>query len=155
MEITMSQEIITVLEYICKKLGIVIDWTAANVWPQILEILSRYRILMFVKLGLGLTVLLFIIFILCKLWYNIIDAYIRTKSTKEDNFWWEYHKYYGSNFGYIGAQDGLIAVSAISLFVSMFLIAGVIVNARELIEWIILPELQFLELFNHIISQGW
>ena len=155
MEITMSQEIITVLEYICKKLGIVIDWTAASVWPQILEILSRYRILMFVELGLGLAVSLFIIFILCKLWRNIIDAYVRIESTKEDNFWWEYHKYYGSNSGYIGVKDGFITASAISLVVSIFSIVGVIANARELIEWIILPELQFLELFNHIISQGW
>ena len=155
MEITMSQEIITVLEYICKKMGIVIDWTAANVWPQILEILSRYRILMFVELGLGLAVSLFMIFILCKLWYNIIGAYVKTESTKEDSFWWDYHKYYGSNSGYIGIKDKLIAVSVVSLFVSMFSIVGVIVNTRELIEWIILPELQFLELFNQIISQGW
>ncbi len=45
----MSQEIITVLEYIGEKLGIAIDWTAENVMPQVLAVLSRYRILEIVE----------------------------------------------------------------------------------------------------------
>lgn len=31
----MSEEIIKVLDYICEQLGIAIDWTAENVWPQV------------------------------------------------------------------------------------------------------------------------
>lgn len=47
----MSQEIIKVLEYLSNQLGIAIDWTSENVWPQVIEILGRYRLLKLVEIG--------------------------------------------------------------------------------------------------------
>ena len=41
----MSQEIINVLNYLGEQLGIAIDWTFENVWPQVMDILERYRLL--------------------------------------------------------------------------------------------------------------
>ena len=37
-----SKEIINVLDYLCKKFGIVIDWTSKNVVPYIEDLCSRY-----------------------------------------------------------------------------------------------------------------
>ena len=41
----MSQEIINVLNYLGEQLGIAIDWSSENVWPQVMDILGRYRLL--------------------------------------------------------------------------------------------------------------
>lgn len=37
-----SEEIINVLDYLCKKFGIVVDWTSANVIPYIQDLCTRY-----------------------------------------------------------------------------------------------------------------
>ena len=38
----LSQEIITVLNYMCQKFGIAIDWTSENVVPYIEDLCGRY-----------------------------------------------------------------------------------------------------------------
>ena len=40
----MSQEIIKVLDYLSAQIGIAIDWSSENVWPQVMDILGRYRL---------------------------------------------------------------------------------------------------------------
>ena len=37
-----SEEIINVLDYLCKKFGIVIDWTSENVVPYLQDLCGRY-----------------------------------------------------------------------------------------------------------------
>lgn len=37
-----SEEIINVLDYLCKKFGIVVDWTSENVIPYIQDLCARY-----------------------------------------------------------------------------------------------------------------
>lgn len=38
----LSQEIITVLDYLCQKFGIAIDWTSENVIPYLQDLCGRY-----------------------------------------------------------------------------------------------------------------
>lgn len=38
---TFSNEIITVLEYLCTKLGVTIDWTAENVTPYLQDLCTK------------------------------------------------------------------------------------------------------------------
>ena len=52
----MSQEIINVLEYLSNQLGIAIDWTSENVWPQVMDILGRYRLFKLATTGIWLVV---------------------------------------------------------------------------------------------------
>lgn len=37
-----SQEIINVLDYLCRKFGIVIDWTSENIMPYLEDLCGRY-----------------------------------------------------------------------------------------------------------------
>lgn len=39
---TFSQEIINVLDYLCRKFGVTIDWTSENVMPYLEELCGRY-----------------------------------------------------------------------------------------------------------------
>lgn len=38
----MDNKVIEVLDYVSDKIGIVIDWSAENVWPQVTEFMNRY-----------------------------------------------------------------------------------------------------------------
>ena len=52
----MSQEIINVLNYLGEQLGIAIDWSSENVWPQVVDILGRYRLFELVTTGIWLVI---------------------------------------------------------------------------------------------------
>ena len=52
----MSQEIINVLNYLGEQLGIAIDWSSENVWPQVMDILGRYRLFELATTGIWLVI---------------------------------------------------------------------------------------------------
>ena len=37
-----SEQTISILDYICNKFGIVIDWTSDNVWPMVEMLAGKY-----------------------------------------------------------------------------------------------------------------
>ena len=39
----MDNKIIEALDYLGEKIGIAIDWTAENVYPQVLDFMARYK----------------------------------------------------------------------------------------------------------------
>lgn len=142
----MSQEIITVLEYIGEKLGIVIDWTSENIWPQIMDILGRYRILQIVVNAIWLVVALIALVVFIMIWIKIYKAYLACSKNKEDNFWWNW-----SDFTY--STDSTVALyimALISAFAFVFIVPTLICMANNILEWLIIPEIQFLELFKSI-----
>lgn len=84
----MSQEIINVLDYLGKKLGIAIDWSSENVWPQVMDILGRYRLLEIISECLSIVCEIGIIVFAIIIFTKSAKAYINFKKTNEDNFWW-------------------------------------------------------------------
>ena len=91
----MSQEIINVLEYIGEKLGIAIDWTSENIWPQVMDILGRYRILQIVISGIWFAIALIALVVFICLWIKIFKAYLTCIKDKQDNLWWKWLKHCG------------------------------------------------------------
>ena len=142
----MSQEIINVLEYIGGKLGIVLDWTSENIWPQVLDILGRYRILQIVISGIWVAVALIVLVVLICLWVKIFKAYLTCVKNKEDNLWWTL---YGRNIDCTGFSFAAIILTAIALFL---IIPTLIIQPGEILEWVFIPEIRFLELFKSITS---
>lgn len=71
-----SQEIINILNYLCQKFGIVIDWTSENIIPYLEELCSRYiqfeihTSIMWIILCVGITALAGIIWVIS----GIVDA---------------------------------------------------------------------------------
>ena len=37
-----SEQTITILDYICNKFGVAIDWSSENIWPTIELVASKY-----------------------------------------------------------------------------------------------------------------
>lgn len=142
----MSQEIITVLEYIGGKLGVALDWTSENIWPQVLDILGRYRILQIVISGIWFTAALIALVVFICFWIKIFKAYLACVNNKEDNLWWTWMSY-GGRVDCTGFTFAAILITAIALFL---IIPTLIIMPGEILEWVFIPEIQFLELFKSI-----
>lgn len=142
----MSQEIINVLNYLGEQLGIAIDWTAENVWPQVMDILGRYRLLeiistaMWVLVEIAALVFALIVAVKC------IKANGKIRATEEDNFWW--YRGYSSTW-MSGAGFVLTIIAAVFGFVSLFILP---MDVKELLRWAIVPEIEYLEMLKGLMG---
>jgi hypothetical protein len=142
----MSQEIINVLEYIGEKLGIALDWSSENIWPQVLDILGRYRILQIVISSIWLAVALIALVVFICLWIKIFKAYLACTKDKQNNLWWNWLSYYENADG----TGFVIAVAVLSALAFFLIIPTLIIEPGEILKWVFIPEVQFLELFKSI-----
>ena len=140
----MSQEIINVLNYLGEQLGIAIDWSSENVWPQVMDILGRYRLFELVTTGIWLVIELAMLVFAALTFKSMFKNYMTFKKSGETNFWW--FKSYGSTcltgFGTVGLAVGIIC--------TVLGLVGVPIDIEELFKWAFIPEIQFLELFKSV-----
>ena len=142
----MSQEIIEVLNYIGDQIGVAIDWTSDNIWPQVMDILERYRLFEIIGKSLwiigeiGAIVFALIVFI------KSVKSWININKSQENNFWW--YKGYCGNYC-TGVGFALMVVAAIFGFSSLFLIP---IEVGELLKWLIIPEIEYLEMLKGFMS---
>lgn len=143
----MSKEIIKVLEYLSEKIGLVIDWSAANVYPQVMEVLTRYRTMKIIELALGMLVGL--IFGALAIWcWRILRADKKLCASNRANT--RYYRWLvGSQMAYLDEGEGLIAGVVIcgGLALMTCLFAG-----SDLMKWIFVPELQYYDLLTSMIG---
>lgn len=142
----MSQEIIKVLDYLAQQLGVAIDWSAENVWPQVMNILGRYRLLEMISSGLmivaEIAMIVFGLIIITK----CIKASAKIRVTKEDNFWW--YRGYSSTW-MSGAGVTLVIVAA---FFGIGALCMIPVDIGDLLRWAIVPEIQYLEMLKGLMG---
>ena len=142
----MSQEIINVLNYLGEQLGIAIDWTAENVWPQVMDILGRYRLLEMISSGLMIVAEIAMIIAGLIVAIKCLKANAKIRATKEDNFWW--HRGYSSTW-LSGAGMTLVIVAAFFGIGALFVIPT---DVGELLRWAIVPEIQYLEMLKGLMG---
>ena len=142
----MSQEIINVLNYLGGQLGIAIDWTAENVWPQVMDILGRYRLLEMISSSLMIIAEIVMIVAGLIVAIKCIKAYTKIRATKEDNFWW-YRGYSSTWMSGVGVT--LAIVAAFFGIGALFMIP---VDIGDLLRWTIVPEIQYLEMLKGLMG---
>lgn len=142
----MNQEIINVLNYLGEKLGIAIDWTSENVWPQVMDILGRYRLLEIVFSCLWIVVqAAFIVYALVVL-VKCFKASVKMRVTKQDNFWW--YRGYSTNWM---SNAGVVLVITAGIF-GLTSLCMLPIEVGDLFKWIIVPEIKYLEMLKGLIA---
>ena len=140
----MSQEIINVLNYLGEQLGIAIDWTSENVWPQVMDILVRYRLFELATTSIWLVIELVMLIFAVFAFKSMFKNYMTFKKNGGINFWW--FEYYGTHITGFGAVGLIAAISC-----AAFGLIGVPINIKELLKWAIIPEIQYLEMLKGLM----
>ena len=141
----MSEEIIKVLDYLGEQLGIAIDWTSENVWPQVMDILGRYRLFELTTTGIWLFVEIIMLVCALVIFKKMINSFISFKKNNESNFWWQkgYYSNYLTGFG--------TTIMIIGICCAIFGIVGVTVDIGEIFKWLIVPEIKYLEMLKGLM----
>lgn len=151
------------INLICEKIGIVIDWGADNVWPQIIDALSRYRIYEIVINSFLCLLILAIVaayIIFCKKLrndrINIIQNYNERKnlplreamenSIKYSSIYWDDYWDDGPEMSTLGVVITIVGGCAV-VVLSVILIFYVV---PEILKWAIAPEIKYLELIKSL-----
>lgn len=137
----MDNKVIEVLDYMGEKLGIAVDWTADNVWPQVVEFMSRYRVYIIVDHGIHMIISI-VLSVLIAAFLKTMFKGIKTKS--RDNIWYDMH----------WESDGFLTVliTVILVFVAGFTITVAIDNMFDITKWAFIPEIQFFETLSKYMS---
>ena len=142
----MSEEIIKVLDYLGEQLGIAIDWTSENVWPQVMDILGRYRLFELVSTGFWLIMEVIMVFSAFLILKRMAKDYMKIKADQEDNFWWR--RRYGDNeptgFGWM--------LFIISLLLGVTSVITIPIDIGEMFKWLIVPEIKYLEMLKGLMT---
>ena len=142
----MSTEIINVLNYICEKLGIAIDFTAENVMPQVMDILSRYRLLKITEIGIWCFIFVILAIVFVRFGKSFVSNYKLCNTSKEENYWWAYSTYFGE------VQPKPISIIYVVCLVSYIMIAVITSDIGDFLKWILVPEIKYLELLKSYVQ---
>ena len=143
----MNNKIIEVLDYLGEKIGLAIDWTAENVYPQVIEFMARYKTyeiiidIMWILIALSCC---FGMYLYIK--KIVIPAKIRCNETREENFWFEY---------WLDRTSCNIGGTFLTVFLGCITFVAIImmfIFIEDLVKWIVIPEMQFYEVIKSLIS---
>ena len=143
----MSEEIIKVVDYIGTQLGIAIDWTAENVFPQVMDVLRRYRIFQIINCILPIIGCVCITIVFIVIWRTVIKLYKSCEKEHNKNFWWYYSSYH-NEIRMEGQTEALIAATIVWI---ILIFMAFIFSEGALLSWIFVPEIKYLELLKGYI----
>lgn len=125
-------DIIQVIETLCDKVGIAIDWTSENVVPQIQEVIHRYSMAKIVEYLIGIVVpLIFIVVAIVAIKF-IYKAYQKSIWSDDSLF------------------EDVVHFIPIVLLLGAIAIAVVVIvcNGIELSQWALVPEIKIIEMLK-------
>lgn len=122
---TFSEQFISIMDAVCDKLGIVIDWTTQNVLPYMTEVSGRI-----IGLEIANSVLWIIISILTIISYFVIMNLIRKRK-------WD--------------EDGIIAIGIFGGLISFGSTCAIFVQIFDIIQAKFLPEMVIIEFLSKFI----
>lgn len=123
---TVSQQIIEVLDALCEKFGVAIDWANANVMPQVTDLMQR---IVLYRMVISLVGLIFPIVYLVFYFWRIY----RYKKDGESEFYWF--------FVIFGGVACLFAIGFLAEYIN------------TIITCIILPEKAIYDMLTNMVSQ--
>lgn len=147
----MNNKIIEVLNYLGEKIGLFIDWTAENIYPQVVDFMGRYRAYAILVDAIWILIGLGCCFGFCLyIKKAVMPARVKCLEEGRDNFWYEYNCYLKSSW--TNANDGGTILTIVLGVITTVMFVGLCVNLSDIIKWIIVPESQFYETIKSLLS---
>lgn len=153
MELNINKELI---DAIAEKFGILIDWTADNVIPQIMDILIRYRNYELFSKGFGLAIWLFLFITGLIILIKMIKGFDDISYEDFPNGNARYQHIDKGHFSWKTDYEGNICLADITVMGFVRLIYGIsatifggvgfICLIGTFIKWIFIPEIMFYQL---------
>lgn len=138
-----SEQIISVLDYMGEKLGMAIDWTAENVMPQVTEFMGRYQ--MYAIIEHTMWTIIFVIGI--AILEIIIKKMFKGIATEDyNNIWYDMH------WNTDGALTYTVVI-VLGLTIAVFVYLA-IANVFNIARWALIPEIQFFETFSECLKSA-
>ncbi len=148
----MSKEIIEVLDHICEKLGIAIDWTSQNIMPQVTDVLHRYTNYNITISAIWLCVCMAVLFVAFIVYKRLITDYFKLKNDKKSSLFYNYNHYSLLAFNDEIELNGIgITVLVISMFGTILGMVGLVFNISDLLSWIFVPEINIVKMLQGMI----
>lgn len=132
-----SEEIIKVLEYLGEQMGVAIDWTSTNVWPQVEAFLYKYTTFNIINSIIHIIISLAVFIGCIFLWKHMKKSW--------DNDGWMKDSWSTVSIPGIFAILGSIVafITSIALF---------FIQINHLIKWICIPELMILKEISYLMA---
>lgn len=144
---TVSQQIIDVLDTLSEKVGIVIDWTAENILPQlkvVCEHFIRYKLII-TGIEVGIATLSIIVSIVATLY--ILSQYNSFVRTGQDNLFFKFDSLNGCR-----VRDTTICIFVIAGMSSVIGIGCLFYGIPILIQCAVCPELVILDYLKNMLG---
>ena len=135
---TIANNVISIIDAICKKFGVAIDWSQQNVLPYLKELMGKlasYHI----ALNIFAISLFFIALIITII---VINVGIK-KCNNKDSLW---------HSNYSGMSECGMTIIIILSIITLILVCLAVYNAYQLFGWVYFPEMKTLEVIKQLMA---
>lgn len=143
----MGNEVIKVLDHLCDKFGIAIDWTSANVMPYLQDLMSRI-----VKYGIYQNVSDIIYCLILLLIVALITRKLYKASYKYASIYDETNEYDDKSNAMFFTTAFMISL-AITVITSIIVLCSIKASVDEIIELSTVPEKYVIEMIQEQIDE--
>ena len=143
----MGNEVIKVLDHLCDKFGIAIDWTSANVMPYLQDLMSRI-----VKYGIYQNVSDIIYCLMLLLIVALITRKLYKASYKYASIYDETNEYDDKSNAMFFTTAFMISL-AITVITSIIVLCSIKASVDEIIELSTVPEKYVIEMIQEQIDE--
>lgn len=140
----MSEEIIKVLDALCDKIGIAVDWSAENITPQIVDVITRYGHYLLANAVTWLAI--GVIFLVCGILSVKKSCFIYVKCTTDNDSYWRENSEEGEFVFYFLTALGIILIVLGVIFVFF--------NVSSLIKAATIPDIYAAEKIIKMLQKG-
>lgn len=143
----MDKELCNVIDKIAEKIGVAIDWSGENVMPYVQDIMERYRTINIIQNAIFSIIAMIVLIICVIIGVKETKGIIKGYREEKPSIWIEVTKSNSIDLTYLSLAIIIILPILFVIFSMIFIHTG-----NDLLNWIYVPEVKFLELLKDSFS---
>ena len=143
-----SNQVIEILNEICNKLGIAVDWTSENILPQVKIVCEKLVKYFIVQRSIMCSFGFLFVCVVIAYGISLLKQFLQCRTTGKDNFLFVYYKLSDSTD--LQSYTWIINVIAIVIGLTGIILLGL--GLPQLIKWLTVPEIAIIEYLTDMIK---